>query len=73
MMMAEVGSSDKVSGSRMAIPAEAPNPGMIPTIIPMKAPRRSKSIFVNVKATEKPCDKLDSISLKGLTPCQDRI
>jgi hypothetical protein len=40
MMIAVVGSSEKVSGMRRAIPADGPMPGSTPTRLPRKVPTK---------------------------------
>jgi hypothetical protein len=45
MIIAGVAFMPKVIGRRMAIVAEGPRPGRIPTIVPMKAPRTAIQIL----------------------------
>ena len=52
--MALVGSIEKVRGSRMAIPAEAPRPGMTPTTIPTSTPMARYRRLTGDSATVKP-------------------
>ena len=57
MMMAEVGGSTVVSGSRMAIPETGPMPGRTPTSVPMKQPNAAQKRFCQVSAMDNPCKR----------------
>ena len=65
MIMAEVGLTPKVSGSRMEIPAEGPMPGSAPMIVPATVPRRQYKRFIGVTATEKPIITCCSASIRN--------
>jgi hypothetical protein len=53
----------KVIGRMMAIVAEGPRPGRIPTIVPRKAPRAANPILVRVRQVENPPIKLVMTSI----------
>src|SRR5262245_20390963 len=63
MMMPEVGSRWKVSGSSMAMVAMGPMPGRTPTSVPISAPTKAKSKFIGVMATPKPMARFWTISI----------
>jgi hypothetical protein len=54
MMREDAGLIPKVIGRRMAIVAETPSPGMIPTKVPIHAPSKAHKRLAGVVATEKP-------------------
>ena len=65
MIIAGVASMPKVIGRMMAIVAEGPRPGRIPTIVPRKAPKTAIQILLRVRQVANPPIKLvmTSISL----------
>jgi hypothetical protein len=63
IIMAEVGLSLKVSGSKSATPAMEPRPGKAPTMTPMTPPARAKKIFTGSSAWPKPVTRLERISM----------
>jgi hypothetical protein len=54
MIMAEVGSSLNVDGSKRAKVATGPIPGKTPINVPIRHPTRQKKRFMGRNATEKP-------------------
>src|SRR5258705_6812629 len=54
MMIAVAGSILNVNESKNAIAPTGPKPGNTPTSVPTREPRKQKSKFVGVSATEKP-------------------
>src|SRR6266850_1034205 len=54
MMIAVAGSILNVNESKNAIAPTGPKPGKTPTSVPTREPRKQKSRFVGVSATEKP-------------------
>ena len=54
MMMAPVGSSLKVSGMRMAVPAAGPSPGSTPISVPSMQPISAKRRFCRLMAAARP-------------------
>ncbi len=54
-MMAEVGSSAKVSGISSDTPLGAPSPGSTPTTSPISTPATISIRCIGVMATENPC------------------
>ena len=54
MMIAEVGGSTVVRGSRIAIPETGPMPGSTPTSVPMKQPTKAQKRFCQDKAVTNP-------------------
>ena len=54
MMIADVGGSTVVRGSRIAIPETGPMPGSTPTSVPMKQPTNAQKRFWNVRAVANP-------------------
>ena len=54
MMIAEVGGSTVVMGSRIAIPEAGPMPGSTPTRVPMKQPTSAQKRFCKEKAVANP-------------------
>jgi hypothetical protein len=63
MITAGVGSMPKVIGNIMAMVAEGPRPGRIPTMVPRKAPRMAIPILVRVRQVENPPIKLVMTSI----------
>ena len=53
-MIAVAGSILNVNDSKNAIAPTGPKPGSTPTSVPTRDPRKQKSKFVGVSATEKP-------------------
>ena len=53
-MIAEVGSIENVSGSRMATPLAPPRPGRVPISTPRMVPMNMYMTFCHVSATAKP-------------------
>src|SRR6478609_8549666 len=53
--MAEVGSIEKVSGSRIATPFGPPRPGSTPTNTPSTRPTSISASVFQVSSTAKPC------------------
>ena len=58
MMIPEVGSMPKVSGSSNATPDGGPIPGSAPIRMPMTTPQVAISRLNGVSATEKPSERL---------------
>ena len=58
MMIPEVGSMPKVSGSSSATPDGGPSPGSAPIRMPMTTPQIAISRLNGVSATEKPSERL---------------
>ena len=58
MIMAGVAFMPKVSGMSMAIVAEGPRPGRIPTRVPKKQPMTAIKRLKGVSTVAKPCIKL---------------
>ena len=54
MMIADVGGSTVVRGSRIAIPETGPMPGSTPTSVPMKQPTSAQKRFCTERAVAKP-------------------
>ena len=68
MMIPEVGSMPKVSGSSSATPEGGPMPGSAPMRIPTKTPTTAMSRLNGVNATEKPIARL---AAKSTVPPQN--
>ena len=60
MMIPEVGSMPKVSGSSSATPDGGPTPGSAPMRMPMTTPQTAMNRLNGVSATEKPSARLES-------------
>src|SRR4051812_16127475 len=58
MISDEVGGSEKVNGSRIAMVVIGAMPGSTPTSVPMSAPRKQKPRLAGVSATAKPVTRL---------------
>ena len=56
-MMAGVGPSENVTGSRMAVPATGPMPGSTPTSMPSTQPISANRRFAGSSAVAKPCSR----------------
>jgi len=54
MMMAEVGGSTVVRGSRIALRAEGPMPGSTQIMVPIRHPTKAHRRFCKVKAVTNP-------------------
>src|ERR1700754_2278218 len=67
MMIAPVGSSANVTGSRIAMPADGPSPGITPTIIPSSTPAASSSTFWTVSSARMPCPRSANRSTEHLS------
>src|SRR5690625_4464269 len=65
MTIAVVGSSPKVSGRRMASPAEGPRPGMAPTNMPTSTPTHRNSRVVGDSTPRMPFTRLAKMSIQG--------
>ena len=65
MTTAVIVSIPKVMGSKMAIPADGPRPGNMPTIIPTIDPMSRNSRFVGVAAMESPIQRSEKSSTSG--------
>ena len=68
MTTAPIGSMPKVSGIRIAIPADGPKPGMIPTTMPTSAPIIRNTRLVGVSATDIPSQRSANRSIGGPLP-----
>src|SRR6476660_3799610 len=62
MMIACVALSPKVTGSRIEMPASGPMPGSTPTRVPTRQPRNAYQRLDGSNATEKPCNRLMTVS-----------
>jgi hypothetical protein len=56
-MIADVGGSIVVRGSKIAIPDEGPMPGNTPIRVPIRHPIVAQRRFAGVSAVTKPCSK----------------
>jgi len=54
IIIADVGSKEKVIGRRRAMDAVGPRPGSTPTIVPITHPIKHKKRFKGCRATERP-------------------
>src|SRR5688572_26235187 len=75
MMRAPVGSSLKVSGIRIAVPAAGPRPGRTPMSVPRMQPISAKVRFCRLSAAAIPVIRYCSVSIvrSALHPeCADR-
>src|SRR5919198_245609 len=63
MMSAPTGSSLKVSGIRIAVPAAGPSPGSTPINVPSKQPISAKPKFCRLIAAAKPVTRCWSVSI----------
>ena len=66
MTTAPIGSMPKVSGMRIAIPADGPKPGMMPTTMPTIAPIIRNRRLVGVRATDMPSQRSANRSMRSL-------
>src|SRR3954469_20612944 len=73
MMIAPVGSSLKVSGIRIAIPAMGPIPGSTPTAVPMREPSSAKIRFPGRRTRLNPCSRLCSASIPSTHSFAQRL
>src|SRR3954447_26503925 len=64
MISAPTGGSPKVIGSSMAIVASGPMPGKTPISVPTSAPIKHSPRLIGVTATEKPCPRLPTSSMR---------
>ena len=62
-MMAEVGGTMKVMGSKMATPFTDPRPGMAPTNSPATTPSTIMNRLISSKLVTKPSIKCQNVSI----------
>src|SRR5215216_6501682 len=72
MMRAPTGSSVKVSGMRMAVPAAGPSPGSTPINVPRKQPISAKPRFCRLAAAAKPVSRCCKVSMTSESERADR-
>src|SRR4029079_7827468 len=73
MISDDVGGSENVNGSRIAMVVIGAMPGSTPTSVPISAPRKQKPRFAGVSATAKPVARLAKRSMRRLaSPRPDR-
>src|SRR5262245_46642778 len=75
MMRAPIGSSVKVSGIRIAVPAAGPSPGSTPISVPRKQPISAKPRFCRLVAAVKPesrCWKVSTVASLSKSERADR-
>src|SRR3954463_10257648 len=75
MISDEVGGSENVKGSRIAMVVIGAMPGSTPTSVPISAPRKQKPRLAGVSATAKPVARLairSTPSFHSLSPHRDR-
>src|SRR4029079_15037814 len=65
MISDELGGSEKVNGSRMAMVVIGAMPGSTPTSVPISAPRKQKPRLAGVSDTAKPVARLAIRSISG--------
>ena len=70
MIIAGVGFIPKVSGTMIAIVAEGPSPGRMPTIVPRKAPSAAIARLFSVRQVANPPIRLCMTSIFSRLPCQ---
>src|SRR5918999_4764662 len=63
MMRAPVGSSLKVSGIKIAVPAAGPRPGSTPMNVPRTQPMRAKARYCRLSAAVRPAVRCASVSI----------
>src|ERR1700704_3491964 len=71
--MAEVGSIEKVSGSRIATPLGPPRPGSTPTKMPSTSPIIIKASVFQVSSTVKPCNSRVKASIGFVLEAEGRF
>src|SRR5438128_8963223 len=64
MISDDVGGSENVNGSRIAMVVIGAMPGSTPTSVPISAPRKQKPRLAGVSATEKPVARLATRSMR---------
>src|SRR3954454_22656280 len=73
MISDEVGGSENVNGSRIAMVVIGAIPGSTPTSVPISAPRKQKPRLAGVSATAKPVARLAKRSMRRFaSPRPDR-
>ena len=73
MISAPIGSSVKVSGIRIAVPAAGPSPGSTPISVPRMQPMSAKLKFCRLVAAARPVRRCCSVSMVGVYPYKPRM